>query len=109
LKYILCFKKESKILFWEVLGSNMKNFDENSDTKISEYFDERLLKLFDSIFDEKTNNYSKKYSIVLIGYSLVGIIAQVFMYFSITKNNILNIQNNKPMAITYFQIKPGNK
>jgi hypothetical protein len=31
------------------------------------------------------------------------------LYFSITKNNILNIQNNKPMAITYFQIKPGNK
>ena len=56
----------------------MKNFDENSDTKISEYFDERLLKLFDSIFDEKTNNYSKKYSIVLIGYSLVGIIAVFF-------------------------------
>ena len=96
-------------LYWQILGSNMKNFDENSDIKISKYFGERTLKIFDSIFDEKTNYYiQKKYSIVSTGHSLGGAIAQVFMYFAITKNKI-NIQYNEPMTITYSQPKPGNK
>ena len=96
-------------LLWQILGSNMKNFDENSDIKIGEYFGERILKIFDSIFDEKTNYYiQKKYSIVSTGHSLGGALAQVFMYFAITKNKI-NIQYNEPMTITYSQPKPGNK
>ena len=96
-------------ILWEILGSNMKNFDENVNIKISEYFGERILKIFDSIFDEKTNYYiQNKYSIVSTGHSLGGAIAQVFMYFAITKNKI-NIQNNEPMTITYSQPKPGNK
>ena len=96
-------------ILWEILGSNMKNFDENLNIKISEYFGERILKIFDSIFDEKTNYYiQNKYSIVSTGHSLGGVIAQVFMYFAITKNKI-NIQNNEPMTIIYSQLKHGNK
>ena len=95
-------------LLEEVLGSGLKNFDENNkDILISKYFGERISEILEYIYTPEIIELIKNnYKVIATGHSLGGAIAEAFIYFSLIKNRIN--RNNSPMALTFNQPRVGN-